>query len=135
MSHLPPTPTSGRARRVVCLSLCAGAALLLLSGYLAVFAASGRGMPCLLRLLTGWRCGLCGMTHAALAILDGHFSAAFACNALWPLCAAYLAWVARADAAAYVRRGEVQLLPAPLWPHLLVAGALVGYGILRNLPL
>jgi hypothetical protein len=36
-------------------------------------------------------------------------------------------------AAVYVKRGEAGYLPGKTWMHAVILGAVVGYGILRNL--
>ena len=111
---------------------CSAATIALLSVYLSL-SSRGHGLPCPLLLLTGWRCPACGMTRAARALLAGDFATAFSHNALWPLYAVYLGWIVISDAAAYVRRGELRLLPTPLWAHGAMLAVAVGYGILRNL--
>ena len=123
------------------------ASALLVGLYIAPFSKGGQGLPCPLLLLTGWQCPACGMTRAAVALLQGDLGAAFSCNALWlqgdlgaafscnalwPLYTAYLLWVVASDALLYVRRGEIRILPAPKWLHVLVLICAVGYGILRN---
>lgn len=108
-------------------------AALLLGVYVLRFAEDGHGIPCPLLLLTGWSCPACGMTRAASSLLRGDAAAAFARNALWPLYAAYLLWVAAADALCYVRHGRLQLLPRPRWVHGIMLAAALGYGVLRNL--
>ena len=49
------------------------------------------GLPlCGFRWITGYRCPLCGMTHALAALAQGRWSEALAWNALCPLVAALL---------------------------------------------
>lgn len=119
--------------RLLRVLVAAAVAAVLLCVYAVSTTRGGHGLPCPLLLLTGWRCPVCGMTRAAVALLGADLPTAFACNALWPVYAAYLSWVAASDAVAYVRRGEIRLLPKPLWIHGAMLAVTVGYGILRNL--
>jgi hypothetical protein len=57
--------------------LTAGAAGLV---YPAVSRASGLGVPCPLRALTGVPCPVCGMTTATTELVAGHPAAALAAN-------------------------------------------------------
>jgi hypothetical protein len=45
-----------------------------------LYAATGFGFPCPLRLLTGWECPLCGGTRLGSALLHGHIGQAFLYN-------------------------------------------------------
>ena len=112
--------------------LTLGTAAILLAVYVAAFARRGPGLPCPLYALTGLQCPACGLTRAAAALMKWDFTAAFTYNALWPLWAGYVVWVTVADAAAYVRLGEIQILPGKRWIHRAVLAVAVGYGILRN---
>lgn len=105
----------------------------ILGGYAFFCLKTGWGIPCLFHLLTGLDCGFCGLTRAAVSVLQGDLLTSFSYHVLWPLYAAYLLWVAVSDAAVYIRQGKVQLLPASLWIHAVFLAVTVGYGILRNL--
>lgn len=48
----------------------------------ALYATTGQGIPCPLRMLTGWECPLCGGTRLGSALLHGDLVAAFAYNPL-----------------------------------------------------
>ena len=113
--------------------LLAAAVTVSLAGYVAIFASTGRGFPCILYALTGWQCGGCGLTRAAASLLELDVASAFSFHALWPVPAAYLVWVGVSDATVYVRTGKVQLLQPPWWIHGAALAVTVGYGILRNL--
>jgi hypothetical protein len=125
------TPTTPKARlRRVCRNVGIAAAVLV--GYVALFARTGLGFPCMLYKLTGLQCGGCGLTRAAVSLLRLDFAAAFGYHALWPVFVLYFAVVGGAAAYIYVRRGEVRYLPGKWWMHAPVAAVLIGYGILRN---
>jgi hypothetical protein len=47
-----------------------------------IYARTGLGVPCLFRILTGWRCPLCGSTRMGSALLHGELAEAFAWNPL-----------------------------------------------------
>ncbi len=86
---IPQLLRSGRLRLAESLRL-----LLLLLAVVSLMQVSGVGCP--IRFLTGIPCAGCGMTHAALSLLRGHFTEAFAYH---PLCFALpfaaLAWFFR----------------------------------------
>ena len=48
----------------------------------ALYAATGLGLPCPFRALTGWYCPLCGGTRMGSALLHGDVVAAFFYNPL-----------------------------------------------------
>lgn len=50
--------------------------------YYIIIKIFGLGIPCVFRLITGYKCPGCGMTHAAVAVLSGHIYKAFEYNAL-----------------------------------------------------
>ena len=123
-----PRPQA-RAWRVLLMTGAVAAALL---GYVLLFSVTGRGIPCALHELTGLRCAGCGLTRAAAALLSGDVAAAFAYNPIWPVYAAYFLWVGLSDAAVYIRRGQLQLLPGRWWLHAALLAAVTVFGILRN---
>ena len=119
--------------RLVRVLWAGGCAALLLLGYVWIFAHTGAGIPCALYEWTGIQCAGCGLTRAAAALLRLDVAVAFAENPLWPLFAAYFLWVGLSDAAVYVRRDDIQLLPGRPWMHILILLLVVSFGILRNL--
>ena len=99
----------------------------------AAFAARFGGLPCVFRLITGWKCPGCGVTHMCLALLHGDFAGAFRENGavlcLSPVIAAMLIH----QSIRYVRVGSLRLLA---WEDILacaMAVILVLFGIGRNL--
>ncbi len=123
---------NNRKARLLRVLLLAGIAVTVLVGYVLIFHTTGLGFPCVLHEFTGLQCGGCGLTRAAVALLHLDFAAAFSYHALWPVFAAYFLWVGGSAASAYVRRGEIRLLPGEWWMHATVLAVIVGYGILRN---
>lgn len=111
-------------------------------GLSAMFAATGVGIPCPFRTLTGWDCPLCGGTRMGAALLHGDVAAAYGYNPLVLLALSVvgvlsLLWVVEALGGPAVR------LPAR-WTALarrvtlmrrLVIGLVVAvvYSLLRNL--
>lgn len=51
-------------------------------GLSALYVATGLGLPCPFRALTGWNCPLCGGTRMGSALLHGDVVAAFSYNPL-----------------------------------------------------
>jgi hypothetical protein len=51
-------------------------------GLSALYAVTGRGLPCPFLIVTGWQCPLCGGTRLGAALLHGDVAAAFADNAV-----------------------------------------------------
>ena len=116
------------------LRVCAVGGLLAaaLGSYALLYNVTGHGIPCLLYRLTGLQCAGCGLTRALAAVSRLAFREAFTYHALWPVYALYFSWILLSNALAYIRRGELQLLPGRWWVHIPVAALLVGYGFLRN---
>ena len=50
--------------------------------YALFIQCTGLGIPCAFRLVTGYRCPGCGMTHAAMALIHGQPKTAFRENPL-----------------------------------------------------
>jgi hypothetical protein len=70
-------PVDAQATRDVALVLGIG---VVLSGGYAVSGPLHPGLPCLLKLTTGWDCPLCGATRMGAAMLRGDVAAAWAFN-------------------------------------------------------
>ncbi len=104
-------------------TLLAGGALLYLKVWLPV---TGLGIPCVFHQATGLYCPGCGMTRAALALLQGEVPQAFRFNplvfCLVPLFAAYAAASRKG-----MKRTSMALMGAMLT-------ATVAFGVLRNVP-
>lgn len=111
-------------------------------GLSALYAATGAGVPCLFRSLTGWNCPLCGGTRMGSALLHGDVVGAFWFNPLAFVGLALLGvlgvlWVVEALGGPAVRpprpvASRLRRVRANQW---LVAGLAVAvvYTVLRNL--
>ncbi|GAB3756991.1 hypothetical protein GCM10028864_40390 [Microlunatus parietis] len=108
----------------------------------ALYATTGQGIPCPLRMLTGWECPLCGGTRLGSALLHGDLVAAFAYNpliflGLIGLTVVGVLWVVEALGGPKVRPPArlgalLKRMTATRW---LIAGLVVSvaYLLLRNL--
>lgn len=72
----PPGLLLIRAGKPILLLLVLGLA------YLAFYKTFHVGIPCVFRLVTGYKCPGCGMTHAMEAIWNGDFRGAMEYNAM-----------------------------------------------------
>lgn len=101
--------------------------------YALFIQCTGLGIPCVFRLVTGYRCPGCGMTHAAMALIHGQPKTAFRENPLslsvvplLLLYGAYRAEVYIRTARTDFRKWEIVFLGA-LWVVVLL------FWLLRNL--
>lgn len=108
----------------------------------ALFAATGIGLPCPFRALTGWQCPLCGGTRMGGALLHGDLAAAFAANpaalvAVVVLAGLAVVWTVEllgGPAPRLPRRGAQVLARVPVNVRVVVVAlAAVAYAVLRNL--
>ena len=101
--------------------------------YALFIQCTGLGIPCVFRLVTGYRCPGCGMTHAAMALIHGQPKTAFRENPLslsvvplLLLYGAYRAEVYIRSARTDFRKWEIVFLGV-LWVGVLA------FWLLRNL--
>ena len=101
--------------------------------YALFIQCTGLGIPCVFRLVTGYRCPGCGMTHAAMALIHGQPKIAFRENPLslsvvplLLLYGAYRAGVYIRTARTDFRKWEIVFLGV-LWVVVLL------FWLLRNL--
>lgn len=101
--------------------------------YGAFVRATGWAVPCLFHAVTGLKCPGCGVTRMCLALLRLDLGAAWAANPGLMLALPGLGVLAVSLAWRYVTAGERKLLP---WQSALawtLTGALLAYGVIRNL--
>jgi hypothetical protein len=116
----------------ICLSLLLGGAAVVL--FLFDPTRSAIYPVCHFHKLTGWHCPGCGSLRALHHLTHGELVAAFDCNPLLIASLPMLAWMAIRR---LIRKGSH---PAPLPSSVRLAapwvalGAIVLFGILRNLP-
>jgi hypothetical protein len=138
MNPLPPAPpVIGPARPTRAWRLLGLLGLVGLVGLLAVFDPAHHGFypRCYFKMITGLNCPGCGGLRAAHQLLHGHLRAAFALNPILFLIGPILAWLALAELRrATSGRTLAQPFKHPAWVWGLLA-LMVGFGILRNLPL
>lgn len=114
----------------------AGALLtLLLFGilYYAVFTLTGRGIPCIFRLLTGYLCPGCGMTHAVSALLAGQVRKAVEYNALSVTVLPVLVWYLAFRGYRYLRGEEDRFRVWELVLLVVLVLTTAAYGLIRNM--
>ena len=108
----------------------------------ALYAATGVGLPCPFRAVTGWECPLCGGTRMGDALLHGDLGAAFTFN---PLALAGLViigllgvlWLVEAAGGPALRlprpvAGRLRQVRANQWLLVVLAVAVI-YTLARNL--
>ncbi|MCQ2417347.1 MAG: DUF2752 domain-containing protein [Oscillospiraceae bacterium] len=88
--------------------------------------------PCFFRVMTGYRCISCGLTHSVLAICRLQFAEAFRQNPIAPL-GLLLALVYYLELWLKALHIQKTLIPRKNAFWLGVLSALVGYAVLRNL--
>ena len=110
-------------------------------GMTALYAATGIGLPCPFRAITGWDCPLCGGTRMGNALLHFEIGAAFAFNPLALITLVVLGmlgvlWTVQFAGGPAIRppaamRERVSAVRGAWW---LAAGlaVLVAYTVLRN---
>ena len=102
---------------------------------LLVFSITGYGIPCVFRLLTGYLCPGCGITHACIAILHGDLQGAFQDNALSVTLLPVLLVYSAVKLALYIRTGRVELRIFDDTFPLVCFFICVSHAILRNVNL
>ncbi|MBQ9557819.1 MAG: DUF2752 domain-containing protein [Clostridia bacterium] len=100
--------------------------------YALVVTLLGRGIPCPIRLATGYECPGCGVSRMLLALMQLDFAAAFEANAALLCLLPLLLFAAGRLVYVYIRRGTTRDRAAEtvIWiaiPLLLV------WGVVRNI--
>ena len=102
-------------------------------GDVVFFMVTGRGIPCLIRMVTGRLCPGCGMTHAFAALLHGDIAAAWTYNPLSitviPVLGVYLLY----RLIKTIRTGEDKFRAWEIILLLILFIPTVGFWIVRNL--
>ena len=129
-----PDPESPEARRSRARGLLKelGKIALLGGAYFIWLSLTGLGIPCPIRLVTGYLCPGCGITHCCMALAHLDFEAAFQANAL-VLCllpAAIPYGIYRA--VLYVRHGERELSLPEIIIFSLIMVVAVCFALYRN---
>ena len=101
--------------------------------YALFIQCTGLGIPCVFRLVTGYRCPGCGMTHAAMALIHGQPKIAFRENPLSLTVVPLLLFYGTYRAEVYIRTARTDfkkweiLFLGVLWAVVLL------FWLLRNL--
>lgn len=111
------------------------AAVLLVAGisYGYFFHRTGIAIPCMFRLITGYKCPGCGVTHMCVALLQLDFREAYECNQMLFLLAPILGIIFAAYIVGYIRNGkwEMNRLQTGILSVSIIL--LIGFGIIRNI--
>ena len=101
--------------------------------YFLFVSATHLYLPCPIRLVTGWKCPGCGISHYFVHLLHGEMREAFAANAFVFCLAPFALVYAGYRAYRYVQDGFTRTRPIETAALVLVCVAAVAFGILRNL--
>lgn len=101
--------------------------------YAGICGFTGFGIPCMFRIVTGFKCAGCGITHMFMALLAWDFEKAFYSNqflfCMLPFSGIYtILLIAR-----YVKNGKVQLRKSENRMCYFLIVLLVVWSIVRNL--
>ena len=107
---------------------------LCLTGMLYAFFTdqTGLAIPCLIRLVTGFQCPGCGMTHLCVALLHLDFAAAFASNPAIFCLLPVFGVIFLKNTVQYIRTGRYKL---SRMENIILAFSIVWlllFGIVRN---
>ncbi len=116
--------------------LCIWGLLFLGAGlcYAAWIHFTEAGLPCLFRLITGWQCPGCGISHMCMALLRFEFPAAFAANPAVLLLLPLWCVVFGLLALQYIRTGSKKM---SRWQNAAIIFSIVVllvFGVIRNFP-
>ncbi len=126
---------SEKNRRILTLFFLMGATIFAPFCYFLLVKLMGRGLPCLVLMLTGLYCPACGVTRMATALLAGDLAGAFRYHPLLMLLIPIGLCYGAYRAVIYIKCGDV---PAKRWEKVFVASAvalILLFGVLRNLPM
>ncbi len=124
---------AGSERRLGKLLVLLGGLLTLGLTYAWAMGRLGRGLPCLFYRLTGLLCPGCGVSRMCMALLRGDWAGAWAANPAICLLALPIAALLVCRAVRYVAGTPSRRWEGRAW--LVIAGLLLAFGVMRNLPL
>ncbi|MBQ9086729.1 MAG: DUF2752 domain-containing protein [Clostridia bacterium] len=116
--------------------ICAIYAVVLLAGlsYLLLIRSTPFvGIPCFFHEMTGLCCPGCGLTRGIVALSRGDILLALGYNPLLPLYALYGGWFVGSVTAKYLKTGQLDPLPGPLWIHVGMILIVLLFWVLRNI--
>jgi hypothetical protein len=101
-------------------------------GYLLFFMRTGVGIPCIVKMLTGWMCPGCGITHALASLLRLEWGAAWQANPFVYPALLYGLALYGFSAYGYLRTGRYRVGLPWEWVNVLFLSLLILWGIARN---
>ena len=109
--------------------------LFVLAGLLyALFVKiAGFGYPCFFHLITGLNCPGCGITRAAMCILNFDFIGAIKANAFLIPIVLFVGWIAFYTLRRYIKTGVFRLDSGSRAADIIFVVLLVAWGIVRNI--
>lgn len=121
-------PEKRRVIRVIIISF----GIILAGTILAILAANGLSIPCILNKLTGLECPGCGNTRAAMALLKFDIASAFKYNMLFIPEFFYLGFVYVSSAVNYLKGGAFSYKSPFKALDVIFLIVFVLWGIVRN---
>ena len=100
--------------------------------YLVWLKITHLGIPCPIRLVTGYLCPGCGLTHLVLALLRGDLHAAFQANAFLMVIAPFALVYYIYRTLLYIEHGRREFSPAESVIFAILLVAAIAFGIWRN---
>ncbi len=100
--------------------------------YITIFKVFGKGIPCMFRMITGFKCPGCGMTHALSALVDGNIWLAIEYNALSVSVLPLLLIFGAVKTVKYINCGEEEFTVTDILLMLACLGISIVYSIHRN---
>ena len=119
-----------RIRRVAAL-----AALFIISGsiYAGVVTLLHHGIPCWFRVITGFRCPGCGITHSMLSLIHLDFQNVLSHNLFAPLIIFYIAWIFIYNSYQYIQKGKYNLSSGSKIADISFLVIFIGWWVIRNI--
>ncbi len=100
--------------------------------YGAFVKVTGKGVPCLFYMLTGFQCPGCGITHMCIALLGLDFAAAFESHPMLLVQSPFLLLILLRNTIQYVKIGRWQLSRLESGVIYICIALLVVFSIVRN---